>query len=208
MSERPNSAAPSLTRAEILSALHELDAELGRRGTTGEIFVVGGAAVALAYDIRRTARDVDATFAPSAEIRLAARWVAEERGLDQGWLGDSVKAFMPGDDPNRIDVYAGDHLRVAAASPEYLLAMKLLASRVDRDRSDIRALYGLCGFTTAEDGIELVAATYPEASIAARTRFVLEEMYPSRQWSPDRNGPGAPDRAPRGRAGDLGRGRG
>jgi hypothetical protein len=59
--------------------------------------------------------------------------------------------------------------------------LKLLAARVERDTDDIKALYAMCGFETAEDGMELVAQTHPEALIAPRTRFLLRELFPARQ---------------------------
>jgi hypothetical protein len=41
------------TRARILSALGALGDELTRQGARGQIFIVGGAAMALAYSTRR-----------------------------------------------------------------------------------------------------------------------------------------------------------
>ncbi len=185
-----------LDRDGLLSALRTLDEELGSVGIRGEVFVVGGAAMALAYDARRSTVDVDAVFEPSREIREAARRVAASRGLEPDWLNDGAKAFMPGQDPERIGVYEGDHLSVAAASPRYMLAMKLLASRAERDQDDIRALYEMCGFTSAEEGLDLVQSVYPTHAIAPRVRFLLEEMFPAshvvgRELGPDgRDEPG------------------
>jgi hypothetical protein len=174
-----------LDRDGIRRALAALDEDLGRAGVRGELFVVGGAAMALAYDARRATVDVDAAFLPAAEVRQAARRVADELGLEQDWLNDGAKAFMPGNDPDQIGVFEGRNLSVAAASPRYLLAMKLLASRVDRDQDDIRALYELCGFTSAEQGLQLLQTTYPSHVISPRAQFLLQEMFPSR----DRGGP-------------------
>jgi hypothetical protein len=87
---------------------------------------------------------------------------------------------MPGSDPERVGVFEGSHLSVAAASPRFLLVMKLLAARAERDTDDIKTLYSLCGFHTAEDGIELVGHACPEALIPVRTRFLLEELFPLR----------------------------
>jgi hypothetical protein len=126
-----------LDREGIRTALMALDVELGRSGVRGELFVVGGAAMAMAYDARRATVDVDATFLPASEVRKAARRVAEDLGLEPDWLNDGAKAFMPGNDPDQISVFEGNNLSVAAASPRYLLAMKLLAARVDRDQDDI-----------------------------------------------------------------------
>ncbi len=167
-----------LDREELLAALRLLDEELGAVGVRGEVFVVGGAAMALAYDARRATVDVDAIFVPAAEVRRAAARVAERLQIEEDWLNDGAKAFMPGSDPERIGVFEGDHLSVAAASPRYLLAMKLLASRLERDQDDIRFLYDLCGFSTAEEGLDLIESTYPDRAIAPRVRFLLEEMFP------------------------------
>jgi len=172
---------PLLDRDEILRTLRALDEELGRIGIRGEIFVVGGAAMALAYDTRRSTVDVDAVFAPSSEVRIAARRVADELDLEPEWLNDAAKAFFPGEDPERIGVYEGSSLSVAAASPRFLLTMKLLAARVERDTEDIRILYRMCGLETAEDGMDLVEQAYPEATISPRTQYLLQELFPARR---------------------------
>ena len=179
-------------RAGVLFAFHALDEELGRSGTRADVFLVGGAAIAVAYDARRATADVDAVFVPTSEVRSAAQRIAERLGLDEDWLNDGVKALVPGPDPDRREVFEGQYLQVAAASPRFLLAMKLLASRVERDQDDIRILYRLCGFTTAEEGLRLVESTYPGYLLAPRTRFMLEEMFPAREVGRERGheGPG------------------
>jgi hypothetical protein len=54
-----------MDRAEIIEALTALAAELERRGVSAEMYVVGGAAIALAFDERRSTRDIDAVFEPN-----------------------------------------------------------------------------------------------------------------------------------------------
>ena len=49
-------------RADLERAFAALGDRLVRRGVVADIFVVGGAAMALAYDAKRVTRDVDATF--------------------------------------------------------------------------------------------------------------------------------------------------
>jgi hypothetical protein len=170
-----------LGRRELLHALEELDQELGILDVRGEVFIVGGEAMAIAFDTRRATADIDAVFVPSSEVLTAASRVAEKLNLEPDWLNDGAKAFMPGEDKNQIGVYEGQHLSVAAASPEYLLAMKLMASRVERDQDDIRELYKLCGFTTAEQGLDLLVSYYPEHLILPRVQFLLQEMFPEAQ---------------------------
>ena len=53
-----------LGRAELERAFTALGERLARRGVVADVFVVGGAAMALAYDAARVTRDVDARFVP------------------------------------------------------------------------------------------------------------------------------------------------
>ncbi|MGE5830902.1 MAG: DUF6036 family nucleotidyltransferase [Micromonosporaceae bacterium] len=164
-----------LDREQITCLLEALSEELQRRGTRAEIFLVGGAAMALAYDARRATRDLDAVFQPKDAVYAAAVAVAAEYSLPDDWLNDAVKGFLPGDDPQARPVLETDNLRVDVASPQYLLAMKLLAAR-DTDIDDIVVLYRLCGFTTVTEGLELLESVYPGRTIPPRVQFLLEEI--------------------------------
>lgn len=168
---------PGLSAAEITELLEELAAQLHSQGLRGELFVVGGAAIALAYNTRRSTRDVDAVFEPKNEVYAAAAVVAERRGIPTDWLNDAVKGFLPGPDPDRRPVFDVPGLRVDVASARYLLAMKLLSAR-DDDIDDIRTLFAECGFTRAAQGLDLVEATFPRRLIAPRVQFLLEDLYP------------------------------
>ena len=86
------------SRARIIAALEALGEELTERGIHGQLFIVGGAAMALAYSNRRVTKDIDAVFEPKAAIYEAAERVAERLGLPEDWLNDGVKGFLPGAD--------------------------------------------------------------------------------------------------------------
>ena len=88
-----------LSRDDIVTLLHELANELEARGTHGDLFLVGGAAMALAYSTRRATRDLDAIVEPKQVIYDAAKQVGDHRGLPPDWLNDGVKGFLPGPDP-------------------------------------------------------------------------------------------------------------
>lgn len=88
-----------MDRGEIIEALTALADELTQRGISAEMYVVGGAAIALAFDERRSTRDIDAVFEPKEVVYEAAASVGEQRGLPPGWLNDAVKGFLVGDDP-------------------------------------------------------------------------------------------------------------
>ena len=104
--------------------------------------------------------------------------MAEELGLEGDWLNDGVKGFLPGEDVEQVGVYEGTNLHVAVASPKFLLAMKLMASRIERDIDDIKTLYETCGLVTAEDGLAVFESFYPQDLILPRVRFLLQEMFP------------------------------
>jgi len=95
-------------------------------------------------------------FIPSEVVRQAATAVAEREGLAEDWLNDAVKGFLPGPDPDAQRFYSSDSLIVDVASPRYLLAMKLFAARAEIDADDIILLYRQLGFTTVDEGLDLV----------------------------------------------------
>lgn len=167
-----------LTRERIMGLFTELDEELGRAGIRGDVFVVGGAAMVVAYDARPATRDVDGVWHPSSDVRHAAEAVAARHDdLAPDWLNDGVKGFLPGGDrANPRVVYEGEHLTVSVPSPEYLLATKLSASRTSRDEADILRLYRACGLTTVEEGLDLLERFYPGRPMEAKVRFFLEEL--------------------------------
>jgi hypothetical protein len=71
-----------------------LNEEMRTTETQGELYLVGGAVMCLAYGARAASRDVDAAFRPSALVRQAAARVAQRVGLELNWLNDWVKGFM------------------------------------------------------------------------------------------------------------------
>lgn len=165
-----------LSRDELLRLLDEIGTHLERDGLHSHLFVVGGAAMALAYNTRRSTRDLDAVFEPKSAVYEAAKKVGVRHGLGSEWLNDAVTGFLPGEDPNATTVFDHPGLSVRVASPEYLFAMKAMAARVERDADDILRLYRLCGFTSVEDALDCVERYYPAHLIPPRTSFVLSEM--------------------------------
>ena len=86
-------------------------AYLARAGLTVVVLeknsVVGGAAMALAYNTRRLTAHVDGVFEPKSAIYDASRAVAQDRlGLPVDWLNDAVKGLLPGADRDLVDVLA------------------------------------------------------------------------------------------------------
>ena len=165
-----------MQRSEILDLLRLLAERLASKGLRGEMYVVGGAAIALTYDERRSTRDIDAVFEPKSAIYEAAAAIAAERCLDEGWLNDAVKGFLTGPDDEAIPVLDLPGLSVATASPRIILAMKALAHRPGEDDEDVRLLAGQLGLKTAAEVLAVAAEVYGDRLDPA-ARFFVEELF-------------------------------
>lgn len=161
---------------QLRQYLAEVGDELVAAAVRGEMFVVGGAAMALAYNTRRATRDIDAVFEPKRIVYEAAARVAQRHGMDENWLNDSVKGFLLGEDPAATVVFDHPGLRVRVASPRYLFAMKVAAARVERDTDDIVALFRLSRFENVDDALAYVERTYPELTLLPSVQYLLEEL--------------------------------
>ncbi len=167
-----------MNREEIVDALTALAAELDGRGVSAEMYVVGGAAMALAFDERRSTRDIDAVFEPKAVVYEAAVDVGERLGLPSGWLNDAVKGFLEGDDPAAAPILDLPGLRCLAASPRTLLALKVLAHRVGEDEADVRVLAEHLGISSADEVLAIAEETYGDRLDPA-ARFFVEQIFDS-----------------------------
>lgn len=168
-------ATEYLDRSRITAALARLGERLSEEGKQGDLFVVGGAAMALAYDDRRITRDIDAVFEPKMVIYRLARDIAAEIGLPDDWLNDGVKAFVVAD-PASGSVYEFAGLRVQVASPELLLSLKVSAARLGEDDEDLRILASMLGLTTADQVLDLAIDIVGEARLTPRAQFFVEEV--------------------------------
>jgi len=130
-----------LSAEDIRAAFGALDGELQQAHEYAEIVVVGGAALVLLFNARKSTKDVDAYFVrPEASlVRGAAERVADRLGLPSDWLNDGAKGYLVGLATGEL-LYKSSSLTVHAASLDQLLAMKLSAWRDAIDRSDAKLL--------------------------------------------------------------------
>ena len=113
---------------------------------------MGGAAIALAYDAVRVTRGVDAVFKPHGIVLEEARKVADDLGLPYWWLNEQASVYISGkEDASKRRVFDHPGLRVMAASPAHVFAMKARAART-RDIDDLRLLAGIIGVDSAGTG--------------------------------------------------------
>lgn len=181
-----------LDRGALLGYLTELGEELQAQGVRGSLFMVGGAAMALAYNTRRSTRDIDGVFEPKQVIYEAARRIAERHGdeLDEDWLNDGVKGLMLGPDPDATVVFQHPGLHVNVASPRYLFAMKVAASRVEQDDDDIAVLFRLSGFTSVDEALDHITHTYPHLRLEPKSQYLLEAIVAAEGVRPESGGQG------------------
>jgi hypothetical protein len=169
-----------LTQADLRRLFELLNEELRESGTEGELFLVGGAVMCLAYAARPSTQDVDALFRPSTEVRQAAARVAVRARVNPDWLNDGVKGFMSAHG-DYAEYLALDHLRVMIAQPEYLLAMKCLAMRIGsefHDEDDVRYLLRHLDIRSFERAVEIITKYYPVESFPQKTLYALGELLP------------------------------
>ncbi len=131
-----------LDREALEEVLRQLGARLVALGVSAELYVVGGAAIALAYDSRRLTRDVDAIAVPADVVFQEARAMAvERRWLSSDWLNSRVAPMVPRlIDSDAVEALSAPGISVNVASPRHLLAMKMRAARGERDIDDIVVL--------------------------------------------------------------------
>lgn len=164
-------------RSELERAFTALGERLARRGVVADLFVVGGAAMALAYDADRVTRYVDATFVPHGVVLEEARAVAGDLGLPPWWLNEQASVYVSGkEDPGKRRVFDHPNLRIMVASPEHIFAMKALAAR-GRDIDDLRHLASLAGIRTVDGALRVCRDFFADDDISPRARAVLEELF-------------------------------
>jgi hypothetical protein len=173
----------ALTKAEITQLLHALNDDLAAHHEHGEVYVVGGAVMCLAFDARESTRDVDATFKPAAAVRAAAARVGARVGARAGksenWLNDAVKAFVS--THGTFDAWLElANLRVFLAQPQYVLAMKCMAMRLGaefHDLNDVRYLIRYLNIESAHDALDIVAQYFDAKDIPPKAQFAVEAMF-------------------------------
>jgi predicted nucleotidyltransferase len=150
-------------RNRIIELLTELGRRLSAKGVAGRLYIVGGAAMALEFDTRRTTRDIDAVLHPPTTVADEAASMARELGLPPGWLSAAASPFIPlfDEDPVSLDV---EGLQVAVSSPANLLAMKMAAGR-PQDLTDLVVLFRHLKIRSPEQAVDIATRMYGDDSV-------------------------------------------
>lgn len=181
-----------LTAQDLHEAFMELGSRAQREGKVIDLAIYGGSALMLASNFRVTTQDVDAVVEGDQEtITRLVEDIARAHNWPSDWLNDGVRTYLSSqvsgirDHHALLRAYPSEQepgLRVFVPTSEYLLAMKLMAMRIDpaggkSDVADILNLLDIVGFTTQEEVIDFAASFYPEAKISVRLRLGIRELW-------------------------------
>lgn len=166
------------TKKKIIHLLGLLSQELEKQDLKGEILIVGGSAMVIAFKARISTKDVDAIFEPKSKIYEISHRIARSQNLPENWLNDAVKGFMSEKAEYRIflDLPA---LKVYIPIPGYIFAMKAISMRIAPDSSDVedlKLLIGILKIKALNEGIDIIKQYYPENLIPQRTYYALDEI--------------------------------
>ena len=171
-----------MTPEEVRELLEELATRLDEAGITAGIRVVGGAALSILDQDRRSTSDVDAVIVPAGAAADIVAQLADERGLPANWLNDAALAYIPpvGSD-DWVEVFRRGNVTVSIGSVQMLLAMKLLANRGIRDSDDIDFLLEACGVRSLGDAQEIYESFHAQDVLSPSATARVERWLDKRQ---------------------------
>jgi hypothetical protein len=174
--------------------MEEAFAIMGRylldRKALGEIAVYGGSAILLQFEWRKLSQDVDARIISDGNHGLiveAVKYAAKQLGLPPSWLNESVAMYARRGEVDADRIFVGTYpspdrygLRVTAAKPSYILAMKLGALERftidDRDYQDAINLGAACGVTTVDGLKDLFRKYFAEDELPLAAELRLRDL--------------------------------
>ncbi len=177
---------PSMGRKQIQDAFEELSNELRSQRIKEHLYIVGGAAIAMAFRDSRHTFDIDALMLEGhGPVFDASRRIARRNGWPERWLNEAAVAAIPLEPDRRArTVYASSNLVVSAASPQHLLAMKVRASR-QKDVDDILLLVSLLKLKTVEELLAIHDEVFSRVPISPRALAGLKRILKT-HWLEDR----------------------
>ncbi len=202
------------TRAQLVEALEELGALSRASGKIIDIAIYGGSCLMLASNFRVATADVDAVaLNDQSFIDQAAQSIAARHDWPPDWLNDGVRTYLsPLVDAHEhhelLRTYPSEAepgLRVFVPTAEYMLAMKLIAMRIDsasgeKDLEDILNLLDVTSIASKDEIVKFAASFYPEARVSGRLALAVDQLWQAYEKRAQERQHGEPPRY-------LGRGR-
>ncbi len=180
--------APHFNREQLQALLEKLNGELQKEKVTGEICIVGGAAMVLGFGSRNSTRDIDALLVTPRSVRDAVQRVAEQEKIPASWLNDGAKGFASAQSFESEEMLKMSHLRVVSPPAEYILAMKCISARVgvdEHDKADAKFLIQRLNLPDSDAVLAIVGKYYEEKRIPAKTQYFVQEICNELSATPD-----------------------
>jgi hypothetical protein len=177
-------------RAKFEEAFRIMGQYLLDRHVLGEIAIYGGSAILFQFDWRQTSEDIDARVISGSHhglITRAAEEAAKRLGLPRSWLNETVTMYARRGENAGDQVFVGVYptpervgLRVVAAKPGYILAMKLSAlertTADDRDFQDALNLSVACGISTSDGLRDIYRKFFPDQGLSPASEKRLNDL--------------------------------
>jgi hypothetical protein len=197
---------PLFTAERLSEAFSELGRLAYNAGRVVDVAVYGGSCLMLVSNFRITTADVDAVASEDQGfLDSAAATVASRRGWPRSWLNDGVRTYLSPHvegfaQHTLFRTYPNEEapgLRVFVPTAEYMLAMKLMALRLDpgggrNDLEDILNLMQVAGIKEKAEILRFAARFYPEARTSGRLALGVDHLwneYSRRMERPDHEPP-------------------
>jgi hypothetical protein len=175
----------------LADALDELGQIAHEAGRVIDVAVYGGSCLMLVSNFRIATADVDAVAATDQGfLDSAAQTIAARRGWPRDWLNDGVRTYLSPAvkgfaQHTLFRTYPSEQtpgLRLFVPTPEYMLAMKLMALRIEpgsdrNDLEDILNLMQITGLKEKSDIVEFAARFYPEARTSGRLMLSVDHLW-------------------------------
>ena len=168
----------NLHRDDILRFLKEVNSRLKDISRTGEIQIVGGAAITLAFNGRDATEDIDAVYKPLSEIRKIVKIMSDEYNLRSDWLNNDAEHFVT-EKMTFTLLFEYSNLKVFHIDAECLLAMKLASARPESfpDMDDCLFLMEKLGIHEENELLRLVELYTDEDNRDPTYRYFVTEAY-------------------------------
>lgn len=176
---------------EMRVAFEKLGRKAAEAGKVIDLCVYGGSCLMMVSNFRVSTADVDAVATTDQGfIDAAAAAIASELSWPPDWLNDGVRTFLsPNVEGPQGHALSGTYpseqepgLRVYTPTAEYMLAMKLMAMRIDeygdtgKDLEDILNLMSVVGIGSRADLIAIATDYYPEARTSAKLHLSADAL--------------------------------
>ena len=178
------------TAERLGEAFNELGQLAYDAGRVIDLAVYGGSCLMLVSNFRISTADVDAVTEDKDFLYSAAQMVAIRRGWMSDWLNDGVRTYLSPEvegfaQHTLFRTYPSEEtpgLRVFVPTAEYMLAMKLMALRLDpgsgrNDLEDVLNLMLVTGITEKANILRFAARFYPEARTSGKLVLAIDHLW-------------------------------